>query len=29
VYEIVNSEARGRGENVFHATSHQGRFPPV
>ena len=29
VYELLNSEARGRGENVFHATSHQGRFPPV
>jgi len=29
VYELLNSEARGRGENVFHSTSHQGRFPPI
>ena len=29
VHELVNSEARGRGENVFHSRSHQRRFPPV
>lgn len=29
VCELLNSEARGRGENVFHSTSHQGRFPPI
>lgn len=29
VYELLNSEARGRGENAFHSTSHQGRFPPI
>lgn len=29
VYELVNNEVRGRGDNVFHSTSHQGRFPPV
>lgn len=29
VHELMNSETRGRGENLFHSRSHQGRFPPV
>ena len=29
VYELMNSEAKGRGEHVFHSKSRQGRFQPV